>query len=61
MYMNLKCLKCWRTKRPGMIWSHPRGAARILIQRGFAEAVMPADDSDNSDDTAGYVKRKRKK
>jgi hypothetical protein len=35
--MFVKCLKQWHRKRPGEIWDHPRGAARVLIKRGFAE------------------------
>jgi len=32
-------VKPWHGRKPGEVWDHPRGAARLLIKRGIAKAT----------------------
>lgn len=55
--MYVKCLKSRRGMRPGRIYDHPAGAARILIQRGYVEAVQAEAEPE---DKPKRTKRRRK-
>ena len=40
--MKIKLVKDWMPYRRGLVLDHPRGAAKVLIDRGIAEEVKDA-------------------